>query len=552
MEQAREQAREAREQARAAQDQAKATRNQDDSSDQKTTDKSDTKTDIKSDQKSNTVVSDKKADKKTDTASRNDDPPETIAELLKRMLQPTPSQPAAVGRSQQGEKAAPPQAEKPAAPVVPATTVVPPKPRPAIAPTTLPSTYVANEILALNPGPRLLSRASELQFKVGPPTDLTRLGMSIYRLTPPAGSDAIAARTLLEQTSRAENSLVDATLTLNRVYRPYRAATAERETSVDGDRVRQATTGGCSPERCYASPAIGWRNELRGCARGFKVGVIDTAVDHRHPAFADAHVQIGTSIGEGRRPATSAHGTGIFALLAGAPNSGTPGLIPQSDFYLADIFHADAHGQPVADTIALLKALDWMDAWDVKVVNISVAGSHDELMERAIDALSEKGMIFVAAAGNEGPTADPMFPAAYKKVIAVTAVAKDLRSFRQANRGKYIDVAAPGVDIWTAMPGSKETYQTGTSFAVPFVTAVVAASYQNAKKKTKDAILNSLDYKDLGTPGPDPIFGRGLVLAPASCPAAPAAVETPVVSSRPVATPIGTASGVALGFASTR
>src|SRR5262249_58302580 len=91
--------------------------------------------------------------------------------------------------------------------------------------------------------------------------------------------------------------------------------------------------------------------------------------------------------------------------------------------------------------------------------------------------MSEGGVVFAAAAGNGGPFALPSSPAAYPEVIAVTAVDRNLVGYRHATRGPHIDLAAPGVDIWTALPDKREGPQTGTSFAVPYVTAAAAAVY---------------------------------------------------------------------------
>ena len=113
--------------------------------------------------------------------------------------------------------------------------------------------------------------------------------------------------------------------------------------------------------------------------------------------------------------------------------------------------------------------------------------------------------------------AGPSYPAAYDQVIAVTAVNKELQSYRYANRGSYIDIAAPGVAIWTALPGAMEGYHSGTSFATPYVTATLAALYPRLASKTQAEALHQFSYKDLGAPGPDPIFGQGLVVAPATC-----------------------------------
>jgi subtilisin family serine protease len=151
------------------------------------------------------------------------------------------------------------------------------------------------------------------------------------------------------------------------------------------------------------------------------------------------------------------------------------------------------------------------------VINMSMSGPSDELLQRAIVDMSARGVVFVAAAGNGGPNAPPSYPAAYEQVIAVTAVDKNLRSYNLANHGDYIDVAAPGVDVWTAMPGVLEGYQSGTSFAAPHVTAIVAAVHGRVQDKSKEGLLSALAIHDLGQPGRDRIYGRGLVLAPNTC-----------------------------------
>ena len=131
--------------------------------------------------------------------------------------------------------------------------------------------------------------------------------------------------------------------------------------------------------------------------------------------------------------------------------------------------------------------------------------------------MSARGVLFVAAAGNGGPNAAPSYPAAYEQVIAVTAVDKNLRGYIHANHGDYIDVAAPGVEIWTALPGVLEGYQSGTSFAAPHVTAILAAVHGRVQDKSKEGFLKALAIRDLGQAGRDRVYGRGLVLAPIAC-----------------------------------
>ena len=73
-------------------------------------------------------------------------------------------------------------------------------------------------------------------------------------------------------------------------------------------------------------------------------------------------------------PAPNWHGTAVLSLLAGGPVTNTPGLIPDAEFFAANVFYSDERGDMAADTISLLKALDWMKKFDVKLINMSFSG----------------------------------------------------------------------------------------------------------------------------------------------------------------------------------
>ncbi|MGA7328425.1 MAG: S8 family serine peptidase, partial [Rhodomicrobium sp.] len=301
---------------------------------------------------------------------------------------------------------------------------------------------------------------------------------------------------------------------LNKIYRIYRAAA--RDGSGTNKQEQQPPTA-CPPDLCFARTVIQWQDQFADCARGLKIGVIDTRIDISHPAFKGQHIERIDFAPDNRPAAPDWHGTGVLAVLAANPNSGAAGLVPGAEFYAANIFFAEENGGIATDTISLMKALEWMRANDVKVINMSFTGPEDDLVRETIEKLSSSGVVLVAAAGNEGPTAEPAYPAAYPQVIAVTAVTKDLHNYRYANRGNHIDVSAPGVDIWTAVPGGLQGYHSGTSFAAPHIAAILALMPRDNFAKNKNDILDSLPVVDLGSPGRDPIYGRGLLVAPPYC-----------------------------------
>jgi hypothetical protein len=136
-------------------------------------------------------------------------------------------------------------------------------------------------------------------------------------------------------------------------------------------------------------------------------------------------------------------------------------------------------------------------------------------MELAVKRAQQRGAALVAAVGNDGEIDVPRFPAAYSGVIGVTAVDQAGNIFSGANRGNFVALAAPGVDLLIpGQPGGSggagDRLVTGTSFAVPYVTAALASYGNDAARMFAGAL-------DLGIPGPDPVFGRGLVQGPNVC-----------------------------------
>ena len=129
-------------------------------------------------------------------------------------------------------------------------------------------------------------------------------------------------------------------------------------------------------------------------------------------------------------------------------------------------------------------------------------------------------IIITAAVGNAGPSAGPRFPAGYGPVIAVTAVDGDAQVYRRAVSGPHVDLAAPGVNVWTAASISGGRPKTGTSFAAPFVTAALALMRgQNPNLTGAEAVAAlARDARDLGAKGRDKVFGHGLISARNLCP----------------------------------
>ncbi|MGO9170532.1 MAG: S8 family serine peptidase [Rhodomicrobium sp.] len=363
------------------------------------------------------------------------------------------------------------------------------------------------EVIGVNLDDESIERARSLGFQA---SVATQGSLRIVRFLVPFSTDAIRGREVLSKEFPGHQ------FEFNKVYRLYRAQMRD-DSGAPKASEPASPMHACPPERCFARKLIQWQDHLAACAKGLRIGVIDTEIDTGHPTFTGARIHHENFAPNNRPPAPDWHGTGVLAILAGHPDSGTPGLVPNAEFYAASIFFSEDNGAMATDTFSLMQALAWMQKNDVKIVNMSFAGPHDGLVKSEVETLSSQGMVLVAAAGNEGPAAEPAYPAAYPQVIAVTAVTKDSLNYRYANRGEHIDVAAPGVDIWTAVPGAREGYHSGTSFASPHVTGILALMPRESLTGNKNDLLDSVPVVDLGPPGRDPVYGRGLLVAPSYC-----------------------------------
>lgn len=237
-----------------------------------------------------------------------------------------------------------------------------------------------------------------------------------------------------------------------------------------------------------------------------RVGLIDGGVDRQHAALRGARLHPWGCDGV-QHP--SAHGTAVASLLVGRETV-FAGSAKGTTLYTADIYC----GQPAdgaAETIAL--ALAWMVRENVAVVNISLVGSSNRLLERAVQALVRKGFLLVAAVGNDGPAAPPLYPAAYDGVVGVTAVSALRKPLPEAAQGTQVMFAALGSGVAVAEPGGGYTVARGTSFAAPRVAGLLAQHLVLPDRQRASAALVGLiaGALDLGAAGRDPVFGHGLV-----------------------------------------
>lgn len=245
------------------------------------------------------------------------------------------------------------------------------------------------------------------------------------------------------------------------------------------------------------------------CDKKVRIGLIDTGIEEGHLAFSKASVQ-SKNFMEQDLAIPRAHGTAVAGLLIGKQGQLVP-LLPNATLYAASVFYPRNEYSQGAVLINLVQALDWMLANRVVVINMSLTGPDNPVLAQAIAKAKAKGSIIIAAVGNEGPAARPLFPAAYSDVIGATAVDKNEQVYRWANQGDYIDFSALGVSVLTARANNQLGRESGTSIAAPVVSAFAACYASGSTQKEEVVTALNKQVKDLGMPGKDKVFGYGLL-----------------------------------------
>jgi subtilisin family serine protease len=342
------------------------------------------------------------------------------------------------------------------------------------------------EVVAFSPSDAALGKARAAGFAVLRERALDGLDARLVVLKAP---DGIATRRALKQLKGLDPEGV---YDFNHLY-----ADSGETSSVGAGSGVGAGPGAGGAAVDAAGPSAG---------TGTKIGLVDGGVDTSHDVFRDIVIhQHGCS----GAPVPAVHGTAVASLMIGR-SPRFHGAAPGSDLYAADVYC----GLPTGGAVdAVADALAWFVREHVPVINVSLVGPPNTMLENVVRLVIARGHVVVAAVGNDGPAAPPLYPASYPDVVGVTAVDAHQRVLLEACRGRQVKFSAPGADMSAANPAQSYVVVRGTSFASPIVAGLLAEAVREPDKAAAQRAVADLAAHaiDLGAPGPDPVYGFGLV-----------------------------------------
>jgi len=287
------------------------------------------------------------------------------------------------------------------------------------------------EVIAIDPSPDTIARARTGGFRIIRDEQIKGLELHVVTFAPPSGEDT------RESLTRLRRIAPEGAFDYNHVCEPAGVALL----SLGG-----STEAPTTPQN-----------------HGM-VGMIDGGVS-THPSLRAASIEQRGFAGSGPRP--SGHGTAVASLIVGSDGR-FQGAASGLSLLVADVYGGDP---TEGSALTIARALGWLTARGIRVINVSLVGPANPLLERAVAVARARGILIVAAVGNDGPAAPPSYPASYPGVVAVTGVDSRNRALPEAGKALHLDFAAPGADMAAALPGSGYASVRGTSFAAPLVTA---------------------------------------------------------------------------------
>jgi len=217
------------------------------------------------------------------------------------------------------------------------------------------------------------------------------------------------------------------------------------------------------------------------------VAILDTGIDPDHQDL-NGLIMAEANFTDSSSPADSyGHGTHVAGIIAAKSDGmGIVGVAPGCR--LLNVKVADDMGRCQAS--ALAEGIVWAVNNGASVINISLEIKEPSpQLEEAVNYAWSRGTVIIAAAGNNG-NQSPVYPAYYKNCVAVAAIDQDDNLAPLSNYGDWVDVAAPGSDIYSTLPDNGYGYKTGTSFATACVSGIAALLFDVVTDANGDGRLN--------------------------------------------------------------
>lgn len=252
--------------------------------------------------------------------------------------------------------------------------------------------------------------------------------------------------------------------------------------------------------------------------KNVKVAVLDTGISDSHP---DLTVSGGINlIGKSKNNKwndDNGHGTHVSGIMAARNNSiGIIGVAPDAELYAIKVLDVYGNGY-ISD---IIEGIDWAVQNNMDIVSMSLGTrTYSQALNDATANAYKAGILLVAAAGNSGDgnlsTDDVLYPAKFDSVIGVSAIDYNNIAPTWSADGAKIELAAPGVEIYSTWLDGGYVNKSGTSMSAPFVSGVAALIKSKNLFLTPQEIRSALAYNavDLGDTGRDRIYGFGLMQA---------------------------------------
>ncbi len=300
-----------------------------------------------------------------------------------------------------------------------------------------------------------------------------------------------------------------------------------------------------------------WDSSAGFGSSSIKVAVIDSGILRTHEDFVGGRVLPGRDyVNNDNEPDdTCGHGTHVAGTV-GATTNNSLGVAGMSQATIlpfkalqksTSLFSSGCSGSTAGIAQAIIDAADQ----GARIISMSIGGGSSSAMANAVNYASNKGVILVAAAGNDGGSNSIDYPGAYPNVIAVGALDSNKARASYSDGGPQLDIMGPGSGVISTYNSSTTSYasMSGTSMATPHVAGAIALALSCAPGTTASQMTSALfsTAEDLGAAGYDTAYGNGLArvdkLVAALCPSGP-----PPPNQNPVAS-FTTAQSGSLGVA---